>query len=125
MVCESWKAKLDTYLDGELPEEEIRSFDAHVRSCPSCAADALTRVQMKRAIQAARKRYTPSAAASAFGTLGARRNQMRGLRTIAQRPGRLLDLQGLPQSEAVSGLISEKNLLLFTRGLVDQILAEF
>jgi anti-sigma factor RsiW len=61
MVCESWKAKLDTYLDGEVPEEEMRSFDAHVRSCPSCSADALARVQMKRAIQAAGKRYTPSA----------------------------------------------------------------
>jgi anti-sigma factor RsiW len=61
MVCESWKARLDTYLDGELPEEEMRSFDAHVRGCPSCSADALTRVQMKRAIQVAGKRYTSSA----------------------------------------------------------------
>jgi anti-sigma factor RsiW len=61
MVCESWKAKLDTYLDGEVPEGEMRSFDAHVRSCPSCSTDALTRVQMKRAIQSAGKRYTPSA----------------------------------------------------------------
>jgi anti-sigma factor RsiW len=61
MVCESWKVKLDTYLDGEVPEEEIRTFDAHVRGCPFCSADALTRVQMKRAIQAAGKRYTPSA----------------------------------------------------------------
>src|ERR1700733_6336893 len=61
MVCESWKTKLDTYLDGEVPEEEMRGFDAHVRSCPSCSADALARVQMKRAIQAAGKRYTPSA----------------------------------------------------------------
>jgi anti-sigma factor RsiW len=61
MVCESWKTKLDTYLDGEVPEEEMRSFDAHVRSCPSCSTDVLTRVQMKRAIQAAGKRYTPSA----------------------------------------------------------------
>ena len=51
MVCESWKEKLDTYLDGELPAEEMRAFDAHVRGCPSCAADALARVQMKRAIQ--------------------------------------------------------------------------
>ena len=48
MVCESWKAKVDTYLDGELPDEEMRAFDAHVRSCPSCAADVLTRVQTKR-----------------------------------------------------------------------------
>ena len=61
MVCESWNSKLDTYLDGEIPEGEMRTFDAHVRSCPSCSADALTRVQMKRAIQAAGKRYTPSA----------------------------------------------------------------
>src|ERR1700685_1658901 len=61
MVCESWKAQLDTYLDGEVPEEEMRTFDAHVRSCPSCSADALTRVQMKRAIRAAGRRYTPSA----------------------------------------------------------------
>jgi anti-sigma factor RsiW len=61
MGCESWKAKLDTYLDGELPEEETRSFDAHVRSCPSCAADALSRIQMKRTIQAAGKSYAPSA----------------------------------------------------------------
>jgi anti-sigma factor RsiW len=61
MVCESWKAKLDIYLDGEVPEQEMRSFDAHVRSCPSCSADALARVQMKRAIHVAGKRYTPSA----------------------------------------------------------------
>jgi anti-sigma factor RsiW len=60
MTCESWKAKLDTYLDGELPEEEMRAFDAHLRKCPSCAADALTRVQMKRAIQVAGRRFTPS-----------------------------------------------------------------
>jgi anti-sigma factor RsiW len=61
MVCESWKAELDTYLDGELPEAEMHTFDAHVRSCPSCSAAALTRVQMKRAIQVAGKRFTPSA----------------------------------------------------------------
>jgi anti-sigma factor RsiW len=60
MVCESWKAKLDSYIDGELPEEEMRTFDAHVRACPSCSVDALTRVQMKRAILLAGKRFTPS-----------------------------------------------------------------
>ncbi len=39
----------------------MRTINAHVRSCPSCSADALARVQMKRAIQAAGRRYTPSA----------------------------------------------------------------
>lgn len=61
MVCEFWKAKIDTYLDDELPEAETRSFDAHVRGCHSCSADTLTRLQMKRAIQVAGKRFTPSA----------------------------------------------------------------
>src|ERR1700691_197037 len=61
MVCESWKERLDTYLDGEVPEQEMRTFDAHVRNCPSCSADALSRVQLKRAIHLAGKRFTPRA----------------------------------------------------------------
>ncbi len=61
MVCESWKTQLDTYLDGELPSEEMHVFDGHVRICTSCAADALARVQMKRTVQVAGKRFTPSA----------------------------------------------------------------
>ncbi|HXM66785.1 MAG TPA: zf-HC2 domain-containing protein [Candidatus Acidoferrum sp.] len=61
MVCESWKTKLETYLDAELASERMREFDAHVHSCASCAADALDQVQMKRAIQVAGKRFVPSA----------------------------------------------------------------
>jgi anti-sigma factor RsiW len=61
MVCEQLEAKLDSYLDGEVPEQEMRTFDAHVRGCQSCSSDALARVQMKRAIHVAGKRYTPSA----------------------------------------------------------------
>ena len=60
MACEAWKLKLDTYLDGELPSEQMRAFDAHVHSCPNCAADALSRVQMKRHIHAVGKRFTPT-----------------------------------------------------------------
>src|ERR1700678_17370 len=60
MICDSWKTQLDTYLDGELPSEQTRAFDAHVHSCSSCAADALARVQMKRSIQTAGKRFVPT-----------------------------------------------------------------
>src|SRR5579862_7317934 len=60
-MCESWKLKLDTYVDGELPIDEMRAFDTHVKTCPSCAAEALARVQMKRSIQSAGMRFTPSA----------------------------------------------------------------
>ena len=55
-----WTAKLETYLDGELSASEMRELDAHVRSCPSCAADVLNRVQLKRAVHSAGKRYSPS-----------------------------------------------------------------
>ena len=60
MVCELWKTRLDTYLDGELASEEMLALDSHVHSCPTCGADALVRVQMKRSVQAAGKRFTPS-----------------------------------------------------------------
>ncbi|MFZ0317673.1 MAG: zf-HC2 domain-containing protein [Candidatus Sulfotelmatobacter sp.] len=61
MACEAWTTKLDTYLDGELPPEEMRTFDLHVRGCASCAAEALARVQMKRNIQVAGKRFAATA----------------------------------------------------------------
>jgi anti-sigma factor RsiW len=61
MVCESWNAELDTYLDGELSEADMRALDAHVRSCHSCSADALARIQMKRAIRVTGRRFTPGA----------------------------------------------------------------
>src|ERR1700746_3794562 len=60
MVCELWKTRLDIYLDGELPSEEMHDFDSHVHSCPTCGADALARVQMKRSIHAVGKRFAPS-----------------------------------------------------------------
>jgi anti-sigma factor RsiW len=61
MACEFWKAHLDTYADGELPLNQRQDFETHLRTCLPCAGAILFRVQMKRAIQAAGKRYTPSA----------------------------------------------------------------
>lgn len=61
MVCETWKTQLDIYLDGELPSEQMHAFDAHVRGCASCAADALVRVQLKRCVQSAGRRFVPRA----------------------------------------------------------------
>jgi anti-sigma factor RsiW len=90
MVCAAWKEKLDTYLDGELPEEEMRTFDAHAQSCSSCAADALARLQMKRAIQVAGKRFTPSA-----------EFRRRIQQSIAPRPQRSLRLAWMLAAAAV------------------------
>jgi anti-sigma factor RsiW len=60
-MADHWTAKLETYLDGELSANEMRDLDAHLRSCPPCAADVLGKLQTKRAVHSAGKRYSPSA----------------------------------------------------------------
>ena len=60
MSCD-WKAKIETYVDGELAPEEMKALDNHVRACSACAADALAQVQMKRMIHVAGQRFKPSA----------------------------------------------------------------
>jgi anti-sigma factor RsiW len=62
MVCETWTEKLDAYLDGELPAGEERELGKHLQSCSACAAESLSRMQLKRTIQAAGQRFTPDAA---------------------------------------------------------------
>lgn len=60
MTCDPWQEKLDAYVDGDGPQEDPAGLDAHLRTCPSCAADALARLKMKRMTQAAAARYSPS-----------------------------------------------------------------
>jgi anti-sigma factor RsiW len=60
VACNEWRDKLDSYVDGELMSSEAATLGAHLRSCAECAADGLQRVQMKRAVQVAGKRYEPS-----------------------------------------------------------------
>lgn len=62
MACESLHDKLDAYVDGELQPSEARDIATHLRGCAPCAADALERVQMKRALSLAGKAYEPRAA---------------------------------------------------------------
>lgn len=62
MACESWRDRLHAYADGELPSADAASLSRHFRECAACAAEALERVQMKRAVALAGKRYEPSAA---------------------------------------------------------------
>jgi anti-sigma factor RsiW len=60
MTCEIWQNKLDPYLDSELPERELAEVESHLHTCTSCAADALGRLQLKRMMQAAAARYSPT-----------------------------------------------------------------
>lgn len=61
MLCDIWREKLDAYVDGELSLPEASALAEHMRGCAACAAEALGRVQLKRSLAVAGKRYTPSA----------------------------------------------------------------
>src|SRR3984885_7744239 len=60
MACEQWRSRLDSYADGELDSQQASALAAHLPGCSACAGDVLARVQMKRSLQAAGKRYTAS-----------------------------------------------------------------
>ena len=61
MGCEEWRDKFDLYVDGELASPDAAALSAHLRSCHACANEVLERVQLKRSVQIAGKRYAPSA----------------------------------------------------------------
>lgn len=60
MTCDMWRTKLEAYVDSELPDNELEGLEFHLRECPSCAADSLGRLQLKRMTQAAGARYSPT-----------------------------------------------------------------
>jgi anti-sigma factor RsiW len=77
MACEQWRGKLAAYVDRELESAEANALASHLRTCASCAADALERVQMKRSVQMAGNRYAASAEL---------RNRI--AQSVAAKPGR-------------------------------------
>ena len=60
MNCELWQTKLDAYVDGELALGEEGAFRVHLKACPACSQEALGRMELKRAVHAAGKRFRPS-----------------------------------------------------------------
>jgi anti-sigma factor RsiW len=60
MSCELWDERLDAYVDGETPVQDLPELEEHLRGCRDCAAAALSRVRLKRMTRAAAMRFTPS-----------------------------------------------------------------
>jgi anti-sigma factor RsiW len=63
MSCDTWRDKLgrdklDAYADESLTPEQLAGIEDHLRTCTSCAAEALSRVQLKRATRAAAAQLT-------------------------------------------------------------------
>jgi anti-sigma factor RsiW len=93
MTCD-WVPKLDLYVDGELLGGELTQVEAHLRTCPTCAADALSRLQLKRMTQAAGHRFSPS---PEF------RQKIAQSITVAKRPRRAW--RGAPALAAAAALV--------------------
>jgi anti-sigma factor RsiW len=62
MVCETCIEELDAYLDGELPAAEAQVLGEHLRGCAACAAESMSKLQQKRAVQAVGQRFAPDPA---------------------------------------------------------------
>lgn len=58
-MADEWTARLDAYVDGELTAGEMKALGTHLQSCPECVADVSQRLQLKRSVQSAGKRYAP------------------------------------------------------------------
>ena len=116
MSCELWQEKIDAYVDAELPSEEMSTLDAHLRGCPSCAADAVRGVQLKRLTHNAGKRYTASP-----------EFRKKVLAQVQSRPARRWSWLGVPQFAAVAAVLTVA-LLLWNHNTQmrqrDQVLAQ-
>ncbi len=61
MPCEQWRQNLQAYVDGELSQAENKALADHLRECVRCASQVLERVQVKRSVALAGKRYVAGA----------------------------------------------------------------
>ena len=113
MGCDQWTEKLDTYLDGELPAGEARAVAEHLRGCAACAADALSRVQQKRAVRDAGQRFAPNPAFRA-----------RIEKTLAPRKPFLRRRLWLPILAVSVGVLVAAAMFLTLRGNQQQLIGE-
>lgn len=52
MSCERWSEQLSAWVDGILPEDERKTFEAHLQSCETCRQTATELSELKRKLQA-------------------------------------------------------------------------
>jgi len=60
MTCDVVRHALDAYVDSACSPDQRSEIEVHLRGCPSCAAEAVGRFQIKRMTHAAATRYSPS-----------------------------------------------------------------
>lgn len=112
MTCNLHQDKLEAYVDESLSREELFAFEDHLHSCPTCAAEALARLQMKRATRAAAANM---ALAPEFSMRPEFRRQME--KSIQKKRRPMLKNAWLPwlAAAAVAFLLAAVSLTVFTR----------
>ncbi len=57
MTCANCRESLGSFIDGELPAEEVRIIEEHLRTCPDCAAAHRRLVETSSQLKGALMRY--------------------------------------------------------------------
>lgn len=60
MNCDTAKATLEPYLDGELDRAAVDELEAHLDSCAACRAELASLEELKRAVRALPRRAAPA-----------------------------------------------------------------
>jgi anti-sigma factor RsiW len=61
VACDSWRKKVEAYVDGELTPPEARELGNHLRECHDCNGRLFELSQLKQAVANAGKAHSPSA----------------------------------------------------------------
>lgn len=88
MNCEVWQDKIDAFVDSELTPGQVQGFEEHLRNCPACSAETLSRQRLKLETRLAGRRFKPTAEfeariRSGIGVRRFRWNWMPGLASAA------------------------------------------
>jgi len=95
MTCEEAEILLHALIDGELDAGHAREVEAHVASCPRCAAALAAYREMSRAVASADLRYAAPAALRA---------RIEAALPQTRQPNRRAVLRGFAMGSAVSAL---------------------
>jgi anti-sigma factor RsiW len=84
MRCDRFDTRLDVYIDGELPAEELVTLEAHLEECPACRRELEGRRELRRVFRERPRVTAPSGlqerilAAAATEQVGERTGRLAG-----------------------------------------------
>src|SRR3954469_2718596 len=108
MTCDEARILLHALLDNELDAGHAREVEAHIASCPACAAELSAQRDMQRVLAEADLRYTAPASLRARIEASLPQPQR-------QQPSRRAVLRGFAMGSAVSALAASGVVALVLR----------